>query len=139
MLRFDETGTHCLRCGGDTGERLSSTDVPVSALAGITHAFPGLSEQLDEITAGVFPVAHFDPDECVTGRPGYDAHTRLMLKFGYEPRRPSPNGGPAALKVMCPRQATNPHEVGRVYRVPEGLLLLARYWFGSPTDLPTAS
>jgi hypothetical protein len=31
------------------------------------------------------------------------------------------------------RQGKNPHEVGRVYRVSEGLLLLARYWFGSPT------
>lgn len=133
MIGFGETGTHCARCGGDAGTSLRSLNVPVSAVAGITQAFPGLSERLEEVTGGVLPVVHTDPAECITGRPAYDAHTRLMLQFGDEAGRPFPRGGPIAVRVMCPRQGRNPHAVGRVYRLPEGLLLLARYWFGTPT------
>jgi hypothetical protein len=131
-LAFAETAAHCLRCGRSEGASLTPTGVPASRVAGLTAAFPALVGSLDRVTGGVSTVLHADPDDCVTGRPAYDAHTRLLLTLGEEPRRPFPNGGPLVARVVCPSPKER-HQVGRLYRVPRGSLLLARYWFGSPT------
>jgi hypothetical protein len=69
---------------------------------------------------------HADPDECFTGRPSYDEHTRLDLTYGLD--RVWPAGGALTARLWC----RNRHEVGRLYGTRSGGLLLARRWFGRP-------
>jgi hypothetical protein len=123
MLALDELGRCCLRCGSDRGDSLTATGELVADILGLQPS------RTPAQLVGVQPVTHRNPDECLTGRPAYDAHTRLALLHGLDGVWPA--GGAVTARLWCGR-GKKQHQVGRLYETRGGSLLLCRWNFGRP-------